>query len=324
MEVTNNPSSYKTLKIENLTLPHELGGDDYFITESQYSDKFNQMFGNELMRSSRGTAGSIFAVTTAKNFFLNKTMDKKQYDTNLNRAMVVVDLLEPKQESTFNVVAKNANIQHLHKKTTVDFIKKSDPNMLSIIPDIQSSPSFCVIMLKNTKYFVVAGDRSRSEISADLRLEDSSQNSYYVRDCNDQYQYNFKERSDLIAYLKDAYSMDKQTTIGGLVFPEFSIVDHATLTQKFDDSYDSMINNRLNESIHTNTKNLDANHYYQHYQQFDERIADFGNINMCWKDCAYAKPKPVVKQIKKYEDDEEYIEQDLRYIIDKEEEFDFD
>lgn len=307
MEVTNNPSSCKTLKIENLTLPHELGGDDYFITDSQYSDKFNQMFGNEIMRSSRGTAGSIFAVTTAKNFFLNKTMDKKQYDTNLNRAMVVVDLLEPKQESTFNVVAKNANIQHLHKKTTVDFIKKSDPNMLSIIPDIQSTPSFCVIMLKNTKYFVVLGD--------------SSQNSYYVRDCNDQYQYNFKERNDLIAYLKDAYSMDKQTTIGGLVFPEFSIVDHATLTQKFDDSYDLMINNRLNESIHTNTKNLDANHYYQ---QFDECLNDFGNINMCWKDCAYAKPKPVIKQIKKYEDDEEYIEQDLRYIIDKEEEFDFD
>src|SRR5690606_33298954 len=105
----------------------------------------------------------IFSVVTISNYFKNREVSKKIHEDNIYKSITFIAMM-----NTVDYMLDKITFEHLLEftnlnasainYTTVDILKSDGPSLEQIIPNI--SEDFCMIFLKNTKFFVIIGDNN--------------------------------------------------------------------------------------------------------------------------------------------------------------------
>lgn len=291
-----------------------------FKTKTQFDNSFDKMF-KDYPQAKKGTACFVFALTVAQDSMRSEEMNQEQYQKAINRAIAVVCMTHTKSIKSFNEALQDTNIKGGYR-THADVLATYDPRLTTIIPDI-SHGTRCSIIKKSGMFFAV--------------VIDSVRQVYNVRDVNKSTQYDFTNRTDLIAHLKKNYFITEPVIIDGQVNQELSKVEYIIIKDQIIDNYDSIINKIMFGENDQNVFLGIVNNPPPDDEDIDElqkrfggdpdvhaglRIGDVGR-NYLFNE----NPQPLIPNdpIKKKDpkqkakmvddDDEEYVEEDPRYMI---------
>lgn len=158
----------------------------------------------------------FFALKTAYEFMKKKECSKTTHEANIYYAINVNKAMANK-ELYFDEIIKFTN---LNKNdicaTSTEIIKSGDFPIELIFPD--SKNSYCVIVLKNSKYFNVIFYNDR----------------YFIRDCHEPFQYDFNTKNELINYLNKTYQFNESIIVDGFPIPEFSSIEYIFVDKPFE------------------------------------------------------------------------------------------
>jgi hypothetical protein len=205
----------------------------YFETITQYDKKFGEKYGKIDFN-----ACSLFALITAKKFFSNKNLSKETHENNLNCAVLNHKMMGKGDISFDNLLHMTSLKPSQVMGTCVELIKENIVGYDMMLP--QDKTNYCVIFLKNSKYFTVM----------------CYDGKYSIRDCHEICQYDFKERKEMIDRLNETYQFDKVINAGGMELPEFSNVEFLIIENDFNlnkielyDDTDNKINKKMEQIV---------------------------------------------------------------------------
>ena len=195
----------------------------YFVSDTQYSKKYDNMwkwYPNG--EKSKSMICPMFALLTARNFFINKRTDYQIHETNIIEGINMTMTNNITNELCFTDLECFASIDI--KKimcTTVDLIKENrDMYYETMFKKIEYNTA--IIFLKNAKYFVVL-----------IKKLDDGGFEYCIRDCHEMFQYTFFELDDLIEHLTKIYNFEKLLDIGGVEFSDYSSIEFLRVTESY-------------------------------------------------------------------------------------------
>lgn len=179
----------------------------YFTSITMYDKKYKTQNKNMC---------SFFALVTAENFMTGSDITNVKHEQNIDEAVAYYEELQMKGAIQFEELI---NFTDLKKQdicaTTTELIKLGEIGYDKIF--LEYKGDYCIVFLKNSKYFVVM----------------YRNNVYYLRDCHEDKQYNFKDRNDLVDHLNKSYQFNEIINIDGYVIPEFSNIEYITITSPF-------------------------------------------------------------------------------------------
>jgi hypothetical protein len=124
--------------------------------------------------------------------------------------------------------------------TSTEIIKSGDFPIELIFPD--SKNSYCVIVLKNSKYFNVIFYNDR----------------YYIRDCHEPFQYDFNTKQEFIQHLNKTYQFNESIIVDGFPIPEFSSIEYIFVDKPFEFTHNILKGQNKDAGINSE-QNLDQN-----------------------------------------------------------------
>lgn len=223
-ETTTTTASYVVPSKANV-----LGGQNYFESKTQYDSSFDYIY-KEYPKAKKGLACPLFALLTASEYFKTKVISKEKHEENLQKAVTVSAMLNVNGQIMFNKLLGFTNLTTgAVMCTSTDIIKRGDMSWNQIIPGIDES--YCMIFLKNAKFFVIICDHVSK--------------LFCVRDCHESFQYNFQNKQQLIEYLNTVYYLSDDLIVGGVAFPEYSSVEYITIQKLFTDNIDQQLEHVL-------------------------------------------------------------------------------
>lgn len=210
-------------------------GSLWFKSRTQYDTYFNNIF-EGYQKESRGIVCPVFAICAAKSFFDNHDISQKEYDEILEKSVTITAMLGVTKQKIFEELVRNTNLKNEIVKTTIDKI-----NLEEVIP--MSTKDFCIVFLKNSKYWIIIGD--------------SRTGTYCIRDCHETYQHNFSDRNHFLKFLTTKYSMNTEFKIDGYVFTEYSNIEYMIILSVFTDTFLEQINTMFKEQITDNETKIE-------------------------------------------------------------------
>ena len=179
----------------------------HFETFTQYDKKFGSINHNVC---------SLFAVITADNFLKNSFIDKSQHEKNLTNAVKQFSELGLGGEIDFKTLLSFTSLDTKDIDCTcVELVKSGDIGFEHMLPE--NDKPFCVIFLKNSKFFTVL----------------FTGNKYCIRDCHEIFQYDFDTKIQLIKHLSDIYQFDKEINLDGYNVDNFSSIEFIKIFNEF-------------------------------------------------------------------------------------------
>lgn len=158
----------------------------------------------------------FFALKTAYEFMRKKECSKTTHEANIYYAINVNKAMANKELYFDEII----NYTTLNKNdicaTSTEIIKTGDFPLELIFPD--SKNSYCVIVLKNSKYFNVIFYNDR----------------YFIRDCHEPFQYDFNTKKELIEHLNKTYQFNESIIVDGFPIPEFSSIEYIYVDKPFE------------------------------------------------------------------------------------------
>jgi hypothetical protein len=116
---------------------------------------------------------------------------------------------------------------------------------------------YCVIFLKNSKFFVVM----------------VSDEYYAIRDCHEMNQHNFKTKIELIDYLNLTYQFSNEIKLNGCDLSDFSNVEFLIIDKQFGSCFDLTLDFNSSKKQDDNVKKKDYNDKGNHdnyFKDYDE------------------------------------------------------
>ncbi len=182
----------------------------------------------------------FFALKTAYEFMKKKECSKTTHEANIYYAINVNKAMANK-ELYFDEIIKFTS---LNKNdicaTSTEIIKSGDFPIELIFPD--SKKSYCVIVLKNSKYFNVIFYNDR----------------YYIRDCHEPFQYDFNTKQEFIQHLNKTYQFNESIIVDGFPIPEFSSIEYIFVDKPFEFTHNILKGQNKDAGINFE-QNLDQN-----------------------------------------------------------------
>jgi hypothetical protein len=180
---------------------------EYFETYTQYDERFGKINHNVC---------SLFALVTCHNFLKNYSMTQKDHEQNINTAVKnFTDFgLEGEMDFKSLLAFGDLNINNIDC-TTVELVKSKELGFDIILPN--DDKPFCIIFLKNSKYFVVMYNGEK----------------YGIRDCHEICQYNYLTKDTLIEHLNTTYQFDHTIDLDGFSIDTFSNIEYMKIFQEF-------------------------------------------------------------------------------------------
>jgi len=173
----------------------------------------------------------FFALKTAYEFMKKKEGSKTTHEANIYFA-INMNKLYQNHDMYFEEVIKFTNLKISDICATTTELINSGEFPIDIIFPMDSNKSYCVIILKNAKYFCV------------IRHGDN----FYVRDCHEPFQYDFPSRNDMIAHLNKIYQFNESIVVNGYSIPEFSSIEYIMVDNPFDFK-NGILENGINKDI---------------------------------------------------------------------------
>lgn len=198
---------------------------------TQYDKSFDQLFTNT--NAKKGFSCSYFAILTAHKFMKDGDTSAESHLSNVTLAVKVSKELETNGGilidnliSDFTTLKSNDIFSATTELIATKVIQYSD-----IFPALtETMQRYSVIILKNEKYISVLVDKD----------------GYYLRDCHERTQYNFKEFINLIEYLENAYQF--ATTIDiGVDYSAYSSIEFIIVTTEFETLLTGLIDNEIEQ-----------------------------------------------------------------------------
>jgi hypothetical protein len=233
-----------------------------FISITQYDKQFDVI----CKETKKGFACSYFAILTAWNYLNNYKYDKQSHENNIKNAIIFSELIGESHGINFETLITNYTDLNNNSiiGTTSELIKTNIIGYDQIFPN--NCDIYAVILLKNEKYIVIM----------------KYINEYYIRDCHENVQYNFKSLNQLIEVINELYQFDKQIDIG-IDMSNYSSVEFLIIKNKFKiDIIKSLLN--LNDekllTIDDNMKFNESNkNVFNHTELLEKQLDNnFDNI----------------------------------------------
>lgn len=185
---------------------------------TQYSNKFNELLDVGNLRGKNFCP--FFSLICAQNFLsddIKRSLSKDTHELNIYNAI--------KNHVNFNIsnqiyFEELINITNLNASditaTSVPLIAQEIIGYNHFLPETTTG-KYAIIFLKNGKYFVVLFNDGK----------------YFLRDCHEPVQYNNFTRSEIIAYLNEAYQFDHEIDIDGYKIEEYSNIEYICINKPF-------------------------------------------------------------------------------------------
>lgn len=188
---------------------------NYFTSRTQYDQCYKELGAFSRDRS----ACPFFSLITAFNFLSKKEASKESYEKALDLAITNYILNDIKGHMSFDQLLTFSNInQSKIEATSVELIQQNILGFDSMFkPDDYKKP-YCVIFLKNSKFFTVLID---------------AKNLFHIRDCHELNQYTFDTKAALIEHINQVYQFNQEINLDGYVIAEFSNVEFLIIDEQF-------------------------------------------------------------------------------------------
>lgn len=240
---------------------------------TQYDKSFDELFNGEVAK--KGFACSYFSVLTAWRFMKQYQPTSDVHVDNVTCAVKITKELSVTQGIHFNELIDDYTSLKSNSivPASVELIKTNVIQYTDIFPPLAANlVRYAVILLKNEKYIVVLVDDA----------------GYYVRDCHEITQYNFKTLNELTLHLENTYQFATDINVTGVEYFEYSSIEFMIVTDEFETLLTGLLGiditpAYINKSVDPLTKDLHEK--------------DFNYLAML--DDYYNKEMPYV-----YEDDE--------------------
>jgi hypothetical protein len=192
---------------------------DCFQTITQFINTEDEEYNNKKYNKN---ACHFFALKTAKEFFKKKDLSKTGHEANIYFA-INMNKLYQNHDMYFDEIIKFTNLKSNDIcAATTELIESGDYPLDIIFPD--TNKSYCIIILKNSKFFNV------------LHYD----GKYFIRDCHEPFQYNFDSKNKMINHLNETYQFNKSIVVDGYAIPEFSSIEYIFIDKDFEFKLDNV------------------------------------------------------------------------------------
>lgn len=188
----------------------------YFETKTYFDASFDDVR-KKYPRLKIENISPVFAIITGYEFFKNHLLSKNKHEENIYRSMMFIGTMCNVGKFTERVTFEQVlTLTNLNKSsicyTTTNIVSREDPELKYMIPDLKKD--FCIIFHKKGQYAIVIGD--------------SKTDMYYVRDCIEQFQFDFKDKAKLITHIKDMYIMSSGIAVrdDNTIDVEYIVIDN--------------------------------------------------------------------------------------------------
>jgi len=202
----------------------------FFDTITQYDNKFDPLWlANPDVK--KGLACPYFSLFISEKFMNKNSTDKEDYEKDLELAINTNILMGTNDEMTFEQLVGYTD---LNKKdigcTVAELISNGDFKLEKELFE-STSNEFCVIFLKNAKFFVVLCDAS----------------GFHVRDSHESVQFTFYSTAQLIYHLNTVYQFSETVNVGGITYGDYSSIEFIKIEKQFQNVLQNLVESKLED-----------------------------------------------------------------------------
>ncbi len=196
-----------------------------FDSITQYDKQFDDPI--DKIICGKGYACSLFGILTPWKFMQGQFPNKHMHEQTIKDAVKASRFLDMAEGLTFaDLLGTYTNLDSGKiNGTCVDLIVNKILGFDVMFPKIENDGKYAVIFLKNEKYIVVLVDKD----------------GYYLRDCHESTQHNFKDLDSLVKHLSEAYQFVSGINIGGVEYSDYSSIEFINITEKFNTLLSSLL-----------------------------------------------------------------------------------
>jgi hypothetical protein len=189
-----------------------------FDSITQYNKKFDQLFTNV---NQKGYACGFFSILTANAYLKYGAFDLSTHESNIEEAIKYTAKKKIVGGINFdNLLGMTTNLNKNNiMATSVELINLGVLSYPHIFDNSDNAEKYCIIFLKNEKYFVVMFDKIK--------------NQYYLRDCHESSQYTYNSLNDLTKRLDEAYQFASDIGLVGDEYIAYSSIEFIRISQNF-------------------------------------------------------------------------------------------
>jgi len=243
----------------------QLSNTSFFDTITQYDNKYDKLW-KDNPYVNKGLCCPLFALISAERFLKNGQINRETHEENIDRAIDTYILLNNNKELTFEELI---NYTDLDSKdimcTTTELINSGEFSLEELFDetfndDNNTNYSYCnaVIFLKNAKFFVVMYDVM----------------GYYIRDCHEQFQYNFSTLEELITHLNNIYQFNTTINLDGVVYSDYSSIEYIKINRKINNVLRNIKKYQFEDCNNDKLENSSLIGYIDTDESFDYNISD--------------------------------------------------
>ena len=237
----------------------------YFDTITQYDHQFDELWiVNPTVK--KGLACPYFSLFTAEMFMNNGKTDKNTHECIIGSSISTNILAGSNDEMDFKQLVGYTSLSEKDIGCTLaELIQVGEFKLEELFTS--DSKRYCVIFLKNAKFFVVMCD----------------ENGYHIRDAHESVQYTFFDKEHLIDKLNTTYQFNCAVDVGGVVYGDYSSIEFIKIEHEFDNvlsvltetALDSAIDDETEKAmIKAMTESLDQEELSEHFDYDDSPSGD--------------------------------------------------
>jgi hypothetical protein len=161
----------------------------------------------------------------------NNNTDKAQHERNIQSAISANILLGSTNDMDFKqLISYTDLVENDIGCTLAELIQSGEFKLEDLFTS--DSSTYCVIFLKNAKFFVVMCNNT----------------GYHIRDCHESVQHTFSDKKQLVEMLNNTYQFNCIVDVGGVTYGDYSSIEFIKIENKFN----NMLNNLIESSIDNN------------------------------------------------------------------------
>jgi len=203
---------------------------EYFETITQYDQKFDELW-IENPTVKKGLACPYFSLFTAEMFMNGCEPDKNQHEKNIESAINCNILMGSSDEMDFKQLISYTDLAEKDIGCTLaELIQSGDFKLEELFTS--DSTDYCVIFLKNAKFFVVM----------------CNDTGYHIRDAHESIQHTLFDKNQLVDMLNNTYQFNCVVDVGGLTYGEYSSIEFIKIEKKFTNVLHNLIGSNLDNT----------------------------------------------------------------------------
>lgn len=164
----------------------------------------------------------LFGLLTCYNFMQTGDLSQKAHENNIYSAVTNYMTANVPKYMLFDELLELSTLDQTSIGVTTPELITTGIMGYDNIFKFGSEQNYCVMVLKNRNYISI------------LCKNDNGVETFAVRDCHENGQYNFKTFDELRIWLNKTYQFEEMTIVDGVMIPEFGNIEYTVIDQPFE------------------------------------------------------------------------------------------